>query len=426
MSDSVSVALKNNTGSVEGRCSAQFQPVLDAFLTNFSEHDEVGASVCVTYQGETVVDLWGGTTSNGSNTRWTQDTVSLVFSATKGVVALVANVLIDRGLLDPCQPVAEIWPEFSANGKEAATVRMMLDHSVGVPALRTPVKPGGLYDWDYMCELIATHEPFWEPGTRVGYHALTFGWNVGELIRRVTGKSVGTNIQEILAEPLGLGVWVGLPESVEPNVAPMIPSPMNEAFGAIFEQSAIAEQSISALALHNDGGWLNGLNVDAKTGKLPADSREGHAAEIPAAGGITNAAGLAGAYRPFAIGGTFGGKHFVSPRTLIGMEEISSATNRDATNMRRVAWSLGLLKGRDNRVRSTDPPAGLMIGRRAFGHTGAGGSCGFADPEPGLSFGYTMNRMDETGDFNVRGQSLVNATYRVLGYADCASGHWTK
>ncbi len=425
MGDDVSIALGNGT-SVEGRCSVRFQPVLDAFVYNFNHRREVGASVCVTCEGETVVDLWGGKDTTDGVAPWSHDTVSLIFSATKGIVALVANVLINRGLLDPQQPVADIWPEFATNGKEGATVRMMLDHSVGVPVLRTPVKPGGLYDWDYMCNLIAGHEAIWEPGTRVGYHALTYGFCVGELIRRVTSKTVGENVQEILARPLGLDVWIGLPRSVERRVSKMIPAPVGEAFGEIHKQSALDEKSLSYLALHNDGGWLNGLNPDPATGFLPADSRESHAAEIPGAGGIANASGLAGAYRPFAIGGTYEGRQYASAETLAGMEEISAATNRDAVNHRRTAWSLGLLKPRDNRARLSDPPQGWLIGRRAFGHTGAGGSCGFADPECGMSFAYTMNRMDETGDFNDRGQSLVDATYRSLGYRSAQSGHWTR
>lgn len=425
MGNDVSITLETG-GVIAGRCDARFEPVLDAFVANFKHRREVGASVCITCEGETVVNLWGGSVALESETPWSQDTVSLIFSATKGIVALVANVLIDRGLLDPQQPVADIWPEFATNGKETATVRMMLDHSVGVPVLRTPVKPGGLYDWDYMCRLIAEHDAIWEPGTRVGYHALTYGYCVGELIRRVTSKSVGENVQEILAWPLGLDVWIGLPESVEQRVSRMIPAPVGEAFGEIHKQSALDKQSISYLALHNDGGWLNGLHPDPETGFLPADSREAHAAEIPGAGGLANASGLAGAYRPFAIGGTYEGRHFASAETLLGMEEISAATNRDAVNQRRTAWSLGFLKPRDNRVRRSDAPLGLIVGRRAFGHTGAGGSCGFADPESGLSFGYTMNRMDETGDFNIRGQSLVDAAYRALGYRDFQSGHWIR
>ena len=151
------------------------------------------------------------------------DSVSLVFSSTKGIMALVANMLIERGLLDPFQPVAEIWPEFACNGKENATVRMMLDHTVGVPVLRTPVKPDGFYDWDYMCDLVAAEPAFWVPGSMQGYHGVTIAWTAGELIRRVTGKSVGANIQELLSEPLGLDLWCGLPEEIEPRVAPMIP-----------------------------------------------------------------------------------------------------------------------------------------------------------------------------------------------------------
>jgi CubicO group peptidase (beta-lactamase class C family) len=173
--------------------------------------------------GKTVVDLWGGAADAKSAAPWTKDTVSIVFSCTKGATALCAHMLASRGKLDLDAPVTGLWPEFGQNGKERVTTRMMLDHSAGVPALRDKVKGTGPYEWDYMTGRLAAEAPFWEPGTRNGYHGLTFGWTVGEMVRRASGKSLGTFFQDEVAKPLGLDFWIGLPEAIEPRVAPMQP-----------------------------------------------------------------------------------------------------------------------------------------------------------------------------------------------------------
>ncbi len=180
--------------------------------------------MCLTVGGETVVDLWGGIADQKTGAAWTKDTVSIVFSCTKGATALCAHILASRGKLDLDAPVAELWPEFAKNGKERATTRMMLDHSVGVPALRAKVKDSGPYEWDYMTGLLAEEAPFWEPGTRNGYQGFAFGWTVGEMVRRAAGMSLGTFFQNEIAKPLGLDFWIGLPEEIEPRVAPITPS----------------------------------------------------------------------------------------------------------------------------------------------------------------------------------------------------------
>src|SRR5882757_3560791 len=207
----------------EGTCKPGFERVAEAFAKNFDSKGEVGASVCLTVKGETVVDLWGGVADQKTGTPWTTDTVSIVFSCTKGATALCAHILASRGKLDLDAPVTELWPEFGQNGKDAVTMRMMLDHSSAVPALRAKVKDTGPYEWDYMTERLAEEEPFWVPGTRNGYHGLTFGWTVGEMVRRASGKSLGSFFQEEVAKPLGLDFWIGLPEAIEPRVAPMTP-----------------------------------------------------------------------------------------------------------------------------------------------------------------------------------------------------------
>ena len=175
-------------GKVTGTCDPRFRGVMDAFLENFAERDELGASVCLTVEGRVVVDLWGGLKTVAGEP-WDRDALCVVYSSTKGASATCAHMAVDRGLLDLDAPVTRYWPEFGQAGKAAALVSMMLDHSVGVPAVRDPLPKGSVYDYDYMCQRLAAETPFWEPGTRNGYHGLTSAWTVGEMVRRSTGRS---------------------------------------------------------------------------------------------------------------------------------------------------------------------------------------------------------------------------------------------
>jgi CubicO group peptidase (beta-lactamase class C family) len=405
---------------VEGSCKAGFERVGEAFARNFSEKGEIGASVCLTVGGETVVDLWAGFADAKTRAPWTRDTVSIVFSCTKGATALSAHMLASRGKLDLDAPVTELWPEFGQKGKDAVTTRMMLDHSAAVPALRAKVKDTGPYEWDYMTQRLAEEEPFWKPGTRNGYHGLTFGWTVGEMVRRATGKSLGTFFQDEVAKPLGLDFWIGSPEAIEPRVAPMMPYSYkaDQAVTPFLRDLATDKQSIPALFYFNAGAILGGgLNT-----------RAGHAAEIGAANGITNARGLAGMYAPLAQGG---GK-LVDAKTLVRMGEVSMATHDDATLRIPTRFALGFMKSMDNRKRSVGAKIfgedcdSVIMSSAAFGHVGAGGSLGFADPVAGLSFGYTMNRMGPGLLMNERGQPLVDAAYLSLGYRNKDGGVWVK
>ena len=213
---------------VSGVCEPAFAAVREELARNFDELDEVGASVCVTVDGERVVDLWGGRRAEDPEApAWEADTLVVVFSCTKGMTATCAHVLASRGELDLDAPVAEYWPEFGKAGKERATVRMMLDHSVGVPALRAKLPAGSVYDWPSMISRLEEEPPFWEPGTRNGYHAITFGWTVGELVRRVSGRSLGTFLREEVGPPARTSGWASLTrrERVAP-VIPFVPGPM--------------------------------------------------------------------------------------------------------------------------------------------------------------------------------------------------------
>ena len=219
---------KTARGMVNGTCDAKFAGVADAFAENFDKRGEVGASVSITMDGKTVVDLWGGQKSE-DGPAWKRDTICIVYSCTKGASAFCAHMAADRGLLDLDAKVAKYWPEFARNGKEDALVSMMLDHSVGVPGLREELKQGAYYDYDYMVERLAAEAPFWKPGTRNGYHGVTSAWTVGEMVHRSTGKRMGKFLADEIAGPLGIEFWMGLPEEFESRVALMIAFPPDEA-----------------------------------------------------------------------------------------------------------------------------------------------------------------------------------------------------
>ncbi len=404
---------------IDGFCDPKFQAVRDAFVENFRSREELGASVCLTLGGKTVVDLWGGFADEARTRPWHRNTISIVFSCTKGATALCAHILKSRNQIDYDAPASRYWPDYAQAGKEATTVRMMLDHSAGAAALRETVRKDGANDWNYMVGLLEKQEPFWQPGTRNGYHGLTFGWTVGEIVRRVSGQSLGTFFQNEVARPLGIDFWIGLPEDQEHRVAPMIRYawPADTALPKFLQAVVKDKTSIPALFLLNSGGFMaNGAN-----------SRAGHAAEIGAANGISNARGLAGMYQPLANGG---GK-LVDRDTLSEMGRVAMATHFDATLCIPTRFALGFMKSMDNRKRSDGAAImpgidSVILSDAAFGHVGAGGSIGFADPDCGMSFGYSMNRMGAGILLNPRGQALVDAAYRCLGYRDNHSGVWRQ
>jgi CubicO group peptidase (beta-lactamase class C family) len=357
-----------------------------------------------------VIDLWGGTADLATGRAWVGDTIGVVWSCTKGATALCAHILVTRGELQLDAPVASYWPEFAHNGKGAITVRMLLAHQAGLPAFSAPIPDDGYCDWELIVNRLAEQAPLWAPGTRHGYHALTYGHLVGELVRRVSGRSLGTFFREEVAEPLDLDLWIGLPQAHEPRVARTIPAPFPEPGDALptFYRVAMTEpDSVGAWVLMNSGlvfapGWI--------------DSRDAHAAELPAFGGIGNARALAGMYRVLALGGAADGVHLVDDGELLEMGAVASATSVDATMLVPTRWSLGFAKSVDNSAREPGDRDGVVLSEDAFGHVGMGGSIGFADPAARMSFGYTMNRQGMAVGLDERGQSLIDATYTALGY----------
>ncbi len=391
---------------IEGYCDPEFSLVLDAFRANFELHGEIGASVCVVRDGKRHVDLWGGWADTGKP--WHKDTISIVYSCTKGATAMCLHKLVEQGLVSYETKVADIWPEFAAGGKEATTVAMMLAHTSPVPHLREPMGQGRLIEWDYMVSRVAAEEAFWEPGTRQGYHALTYAWTVGNLVRLVSGKPLGEYFAENFAAPLAIDFHIGLPADQEPRVAPMIaPSPAEANFESPYLKTALSQP-----------GSLPQLFLAAQA-EANFNTREVHAADIGSANGITNARGLAGLYAPLARGddGTF------NPATIARMNRAVAATFDDAVLRQPMRFSLGFMLSNDNRATGGDS---LLIGESAFGHVGMGGSIGFADPLAKIGFGYSMNRMGSGILLNTRGQSLVDAVYKCLGWSSNISGAWQQ
>lgn len=408
-----SVSVRTAAGAqVTGFVAPAFRSVFDEFVRNFNERGEIGASVAITHKGLPVLEAWGGfsdTLAATPSQAWKRDTLNLVFSSTKGATATCAHLLAARGQLDLNAKVTRYWPEFGANGKQDVTVRMLLDHSAGLPVLRDPVPVKGWADFDYMAGRLANEAPWWEPGTDHGYHAVTFGWLVGEVIRRVTGGTVGTYFAREIAQPLGIDFYIGTPADVQPRISPLTFS--TEVGTDRFTQAAAVPGSLQAL-IYNTGDYLANINTPAV-----------YEAELPAVNGVTNAQGLAAMYAVMANGGVGQETQFFPADYVQQMGLVQSASHVDRVLLIQTRFGLGYWNSQDNR---TEPGKNLsmLIGRDAFGHPGFGGSVGFADPQANLSMGYAMNRMGPGIALNPRGQSMVDAAYQALGHGSSRYGVW--
>jgi CubicO group peptidase (beta-lactamase class C family) len=371
---------------IQGRCDDRFVAVRDAFAQNFATEPEVGAAVAVSVGGELVVDLWAGHADAKRTRPWERDTIVNLFSTTKGMVALAAHMLADRGQLDFEAPVARYWPEFAQAGKENVPVRYLLTHQVGLNVLEGDLTPEQSRDWDTVVTQLASQTPRWEPGTKQGYHTGTFGHLVGEVIRRVSGKSVGTFVREEIAGPLGVEFLIGFGPHEDARVADVLSDTRTRPAEGIATMIAAID-------------W---------------NARELRAAELPSGNGHGNARALATIYGVLACGGESRGVRLLS-REAVDRARVQHANGRDETlgvpTHRTLGFMLPFVEFGDAR------PVGT------FGHAGAGGSQGFADPERTLGFGYAMNQMlnpqpgetrPPTGGMDPRGQRLVQAVYASL------------
>jgi CubicO group peptidase (beta-lactamase class C family) len=402
---------------LEGYCDERFSEVGEEFRRNFAERGELGASIAVRVGGETVVDLWGGFKDADRQKPWTEDTICLTFSCTKGAVSLCAHMLAAEGELDFDAPVSRYWPEFAAAGKEGVLVRHLLTHQAGLPAIRQPLPPGAFYDWDLMVEVLAAEEPFWRPGSTHGYHGLTFGFLAGEVIRRVSGQSVGRFLRSEVAEPLGVDLALGLDASEHGRVAhvngPPPPGP-GDPVSPYLVKAMTEPSSIQALMMANNGGYL-----------VPEewDTPAALGAEIPATGVVSNARAYAEMYGAIVHDRKVGRVQFTSA-DIARMGAVQSATTEDIVLFAPGRWAMGFQKSGVTPA-GVEPAARVVLAEEAFGHTGHGGSIAFADPAADLSFAYVMNQMDPELGLSATGQSLVDAAYRALGYSE---GHdaWVR
>lgn len=390
----------------QGWTAPAFKGVRDAFEANFTSGLEVGAAFSAYHRGEKVVDLWGGVADQAAGTPWQEDTVILVFSTTKGVTAMCANKLAQEGALDTDAPVVKYWPEFGRNGKEDMPVSYLLSHQAGLAWVDGTLTAEEALSWEPVIEALENQTPNWKPGTAHGYHATTYGWLVGEVIRRVAGRSVGTYLRDEIAGPLGVDFWIGLPESQEPRVArliSMIPEGLSADVLANPGDDPVASMMAQFLGPDSPLGKALFAPGGALTDQSIWNSRPMRAAEVPAANGVGDARSLARLYA--ACIGEVDGIRILTP------EQLARATTQQTEGPNTVLMDMDIQFGLGFMVRSDLLAVG---GPKSFGHFGAGGSVGWADPEADLAFGYVMNRMDMGLAGDARSLNLINACYAAL------------
>jgi CubicO group peptidase (beta-lactamase class C family) len=375
---------------IQGCCDRRFAGLRSAFESNFREHGEVGAALTVALEGRPVVDLWAGWADRARTRPWVRDTLVNVFSVGKPMAALCLLMLIERGQVDLDAPVAEHWHEFAAAGKSEVTVRMLLSHRAGLPAIRRPLPPLGMYDWRLMTSELAAEEPWWRPGSAHGYHVNTFGFLIGELVRRVSGETIGGFLRRAVADPLGADFHFGLPSRDDRRVAeflfPEMPSGLTGAqTPGMVRNAYLNPAGFSGLGVVNTGAWRR--------------------AEMPSTNGHSSARAVARIYSALAAGGAVDGIRLLEADTVeLATREVSSG--QDLVLDRPSRFGLGF--------QLTQPERPLGPNQRSFGHFGAGGSLGFADPDHALAFAYTPNQGAGPRWQNPRNRGLIGALYAAL------------
>jgi CubicO group peptidase (beta-lactamase class C family) len=383
---------------IGGWCDRGFTAVREAFAANFADRGETGVAACLALHGTVVADLWGGRSGPGPDRPWQRDTLVDVFSVGKGLIAACAARLIGERKLHPDTPVARYWPEFGAAGKDAITLRQLLSHQAGLPALRDPLPDGSMLDWPVMTAALAAEPPWWPPGSAHGYHVNTFGFLAGEVIRRVTGMTVGTVLRKKIAGPLGADVHIGLPAAQHGRVAefawPEPPTPAAAPWN-LAPPATAERQHMIANAYANPAG-LSGLGV--------VNTAAWRAAEVPSANAHATAAGVARVYAALAAGGAVDGVRVVDSGALA--DAVTEQVYGEDLVLRRPSrFGLGF--------QLTQPERPLGAGPRAFGHFGAGGSVGLCDPDAGVAFGYVTSQMGPRWQ-NPRNRALIDAVFGCL------------
>lgn len=383
---------------VNGFVADGFGPVADAYRKSVGD-GEGGSALNIRVGGETVVDLWAGLADRHEGRPWARDTPTVIFSCTKGLIAVLVAMLVGQGRLGLDRPVADYWPEFAAAGKEAVTVRQLLSHRAGLAAPREDISLGTALDWPSIVSVLATQEPLWKPGTAYGYHALTYGWYVGEVIRRITGTSVGSFLQQSVSGPLGVDAWIGVPPSVEPRVARLL------AGDSILNPPASGTRQPSEDDLFWAGRAMTlgaAFPPELVVAGAGFDSPEVHQAEVPGAGGIATAAGLATIWSAMVV-------------PTEGIALVESDVVNDMTQVQSEGepvwwlpgpyprWGTGFMLSSERRE---------FLTSSSFGHDGAGGQVAFADPVHKVGFGYVTNTLENQDD--PRATSIMRALRRII------------
>lgn len=376
-------------GAVHGDVHDRYADVRTAFEANLTSGADLGAAFCATVEGETVVDLWGGFADPARTRPWARDTIVNVYSTTKTMTALTALLIADRGDLDFDAPVAKYWPEFAANGKAEVTVAHLMSHAAGLSGWKSPLTNDDLYDWEKVTTLLAAQMPFWPPGSAPGYHALTQGYLVGEVVRRITGKSLGAVFREEIAEPLGADFWIGLPASEDHRVAELTPPPAGQSQAEVRHETEI-QRNMSTNP---------GIDVSATR------TRAWRGAEIPAAGGTGNARSVAEIHAILANGGVAKGRRFLSEAGCRKALELQ-VEGRDLILDMPARFGLGF--GLAGGVVPFPNPNTIYWG-------GYGGSLIIIDMDARTTFGYVMNKMAGTTQGDMRALGLAMAMWTAMG-----------
>ena len=387
---------------VDGHCEAAFGRVREALADALTSGIEVGAALAVYVDGESAVDLWGGFADRARTRPWRRDTIVNLYSVGKAVSAVCALRLVDAGLLDLEAPVAHYWPEFAQAGKARLLVRHLLTHQAGLPAVAQPLPSGSWRSWDTITAALAAQTPWWEPGTGHGYHVNTQGFLIGEVVRRVTGKTLGAYLRESLTGPADLDFFVGFGPDLDSRCADVLPIAASPETAELQRQLAVDPRELDGLPLMRLCAYRNPPEI---SGTGVVNTRAWRAAEVPSTNGHGNARAVARLYSALAGTGELDGVHVLSP-ALIARAAQEQVYGQDLMLQRPTRFGLGFQLTMAERRLGPSP--------RAFGHFGAGGSLGFADPDAHVSFAYAMNQ-GRGGWQHKHVRGLIDLVYAALG-----------
>ena len=366
--------------AVHGHCEPAFEPLRGALSDILAAGFEIGAALAVYVDTHAVVDLWAGHTDAARARAWERDTIVNLYSVGKAVTAICALRLVDAGALDLDAPISRYWPEFAQAGKARIPVRFLLTHQAGLPAIARPLPAGAVLDWNVMTDALAAQAPWWPPGAHHGYHVNTQGFLLGEVVRRITGKTLGTYLRDEIAGPTGVDFFIGLPLELDGRCADMVPPPPSPEGDELRRQLSVDPASLSGLALMRVHAYRNPPEI---SGTGIVNTRRWRAAEVPSTNGHGNARAVARLYSALAGDGELDGVHVLS-REIIAKAIAEQVYADDMVLQRPTRFGLGFQLTMAERRLGPNP--------RAFGHFGAGGSLGFADPDARLAFGYAMNQ----------------------------------